>query len=72
MKGDMDEASYLMEEIRDLPKDKMGQLISFARFLKTEAKSYDPFYSPENQALLRRSIADAEAGRLTVRELIED
>ena len=32
---------------------------------------YDPFYSEKNQARLKRSIADAEAGKLTVRELIE-
>jgi DNA-damage-inducible protein J len=31
----------------------------------------DPFYSEENQARLARSIADAEAGRVTVHELIE-
>ncbi len=30
----------------------------------------DPFYSPENQARLRQSIEDAEAGRLTEHELI--
>ena len=33
---------------------------------------YDPFYSEENQARLARSIADAEEGKLTVHELIED
>jgi DNA-damage-inducible protein J len=32
---------------------------------------YDPFYSDKNQARLARSIADAEAGRVTVHELIE-
>ena len=32
----------------------------------------DPFYSEENQARLARSIADAEAGKLTVHDLIED
>jgi len=32
---------------------------------------YDPFYSEKNQARLARSIADAEAGKLTVRDLIE-
>jgi len=32
---------------------------------------YDPFYSDKNQARLARSIADAEAGKLTVHELIE-
>ena len=33
---------------------------------------YDPFYSEENQAELKRRIDDAEAGRnLTVHELIE-
>lgn len=32
----------------------------------------DPFYSPENQAELRRRVADLEAGRnVRVRELIE-
>jgi len=32
---------------------------------------YDPFYSEKNQARLARSIADAQAGKLTVHELIE-
>ena len=32
---------------------------------------YDPFYSERNQARLARSISDAEAGKVTVRELIE-
>ncbi|MCL1917394.1 MAG: type II toxin-antitoxin system RelB/DinJ family antitoxin [Peptococcaceae bacterium] len=33
---------------------------------------YDPFYSEKNQARLARSVADAEAGRITAHELIED
>jgi DNA-damage-inducible protein J len=32
---------------------------------------YDPFYSEKNQARLIRSIADAEAGKFTVHELIK-
>jgi DNA-damage-inducible protein J len=32
---------------------------------------YDPFYSEKNQTRLARSIADAEAGRVTVHELLE-
>ena len=32
---------------------------------------YDPFYSENNQARLARSIANAEAGRVTVHELLE-
>ena len=32
---------------------------------------YDPFYSEKNQARLARSIAAAEAGKTTVRELVE-
>ena len=32
---------------------------------------YDPFYSEKNQARLARSIADAEAGKVTIHELIE-
>ncbi len=32
---------------------------------------YDPFYSEKNQARLARSIANAEAGRVTVHELLE-
>jgi len=31
----------------------------------------DPFYGEKNRARLARSIADAEAGKVTVRELIE-
>lgn len=33
---------------------------------------YDPFYSEKNQARLAKSIADAEAGKLTVHDLIEE
>jgi len=33
---------------------------------------YDPFFSEKNQARLARSIADAEAGKTTVHELIEE
>jgi len=32
---------------------------------------HDPFYSEKNQARLAQSIADAEAGKLTVHDLIE-
>jgi DNA-damage-inducible protein J len=32
---------------------------------------YDPFYSEKNQIRLARSIANAEAGRVTVHELLE-
>ncbi|MBQ7262234.1 MAG: hypothetical protein IJR14_00800 [Synergistaceae bacterium] len=32
----------------------------------------DPFYSPSNLAVLRQSIRDADEGRLTRHELIED
>jgi DNA-damage-inducible protein J len=32
---------------------------------------YDPFYSEKNQARLARSIADAEAGRVTAHDVIE-
>jgi DNA-damage-inducible protein J len=32
---------------------------------------YDPFYSEKNQARLAKSIAGAEAGKVTVHELIE-
>ena len=32
---------------------------------------YDSFYSEKNQARLARSIADAEAGKVTAHELIE-
>ena len=33
---------------------------------------HDPFYSEKNQERLARSIADAEAGRVTIHELIEE
>ena len=32
----------------------------------------DPFYNEKNQERLARSIADAEAGKVTVHELIEE
>jgi len=33
---------------------------------------YDPFYSEKNQARLARSVADAEAGKVTVHPVSED
>lgn len=33
---------------------------------------YDPFYSEKNQARLAQSIADAEAGKVIVHDLIEE
>jgi len=33
---------------------------------------YDPFYSEINQERLARSIADAESGKVTVHELIQE
>ncbi|MCL2137751.1 MAG: type II toxin-antitoxin system RelB/DinJ family antitoxin [Coriobacteriia bacterium] len=33
---------------------------------------YDPFYSVKNQARLAHSIADAEAGKVTIHELLDD
>jgi DNA-damage-inducible protein J len=33
---------------------------------------FDPFYGEANQARLARSIAHAEAGQVTVRNLLED
>jgi DNA-damage-inducible protein J len=33
---------------------------------------FDPFYTEKNQARLARSIAHAEAGKVTVHELAED
>ena len=32
---------------------------------------YDPFYNEKNQARLARSIADAQAGKVTIHELID-
>lgn len=32
----------------------------------------DPFYSKENMAVLRRSIQEADAGKLTAHDLIEE
>jgi len=32
----------------------------------------DPFWNEENQKILQRAIADAEAGKLTPHELIEE
>jgi DNA-damage-inducible protein J len=32
---------------------------------------YDPFYSEKNQTRLAKSISDAEAGKVTVHEMIE-
>ena len=33
---------------------------------------FDPFYNEKNQMRLARSIADAEAGKLTIHEIIEE
>ena len=32
----------------------------------------DPFYNPENMKIVRQSIKEAEEGKLTVHELIEE
>ena len=61
--------------------DEMGMNMTtaFTIFTKTVVRlgkipfeiSVDPFYSPENMERLRKSIANAEAGRLTYHDLIE-
>jgi len=33
---------------------------------------YDPFYNEKNQTRLARSIADAQAGKVTIHELIDE
>ena len=40
--------------------------------IKIPIEIYDPFYNDKNQARLAKSIADAEAGKLTIHELINN
>ena len=67
-----------VEMIYDMPEDKIVYVVNLLNGLKGlfysneyAVKEKDPFYSKKNQKRLARSIADAEAGRVTVHELIE-
>jgi len=40
--------------------------------LKAKADKTDPFFNPENMKIVRQSIKEAEEGKLTVHELIEE
>ena len=70
---DIKESAEIM--FRDLGMNLSTAFNIFARQALRQGKIpfeiHDPFYSEKNQARLARSIADAEAGKITVHELIE-
>jgi hypothetical protein len=77
--------SDLLASIRDMGRHARGEPVTDAREAQIEAPDVkalrqgkipfeisDPFYTEKNQARLARSIAHAEAGKVTVHELAED
>lgn len=71
-----------LKEKADMLFDELGlnMTTAFNIFIKTAVRqkgipfelSIDPFYSNSNMKVLKDSIADADAGKLTAHELIED
>ena len=71
-----------LKQEADVLFDKLGLNMStaFNIFIKTAVRqkgipfelTLDPFYSESNLKVLRSSIKDAEAGKLTPHDLIED
>lgn len=64
----------LIKKVEDLPEPYINKVSKYIKKLlhkknKTN-KKFDPFYSEENQAILRRSIKEAEMGMLTEHDLI--
>ena len=59
------EAISLIDEV---PTDKLGKLIDV---LKNFIHDEDPFWSEENQAELKRRIADVERGNAVAHNIIE-
>ena len=70
-----------LKERADILFDELGlnMTTAFTIFVKAAVRqqglpfelSIDPFYSEKNMRVLRESIRDADAGRLTEHELIE-
>jgi len=71
-----------LKEKADSLFDELGlnMTTAFTIFIKTAIRqqgipfdlSLDPFYSERNMKILRESIRDADMGKLTEHELIED
>jgi len=71
-----------LKEKADSLFDELGlnMTTAFNMFIKTAIRqqgipfdlSLDPFYSERNMKILRESIRDADMGKLTEHELIED
>ena len=71
-----------LKEKADILFDELGlnMTTAFTMFVKAAVRqngipfevNIDPFYSERNMAVLRASINDADAGKLTEHELIED
>lgn len=71
-----------LKEKADSLFDELGlnMTTAFTIFIKTAIRqqgipfdlSLDPFYSERNMKILRESIRDADLGKLTEHELIED
>ena len=69
-----EKAEFLFDELG------LNMTTAFTMFLKTAVRqrgipfdlNIDPFYSEKNMKILRESIRNADEGKLTAHELIED
>ena len=74
---DEDVKRDMEQTCKDLGMNMTTAFTIFAKKMGRERRipfevSVDPFYSEENLAHLRRSLAELDAGKGTVHELIED
>ena len=66
-----EERKRAMRLLQNIPEDKLLYVIGFLEGASIP-ENKDPFYSPENMARLKRSIAQMEATGGTVHEVIYD
>ena len=56
----------------DIPEDLRSNKVYILNIKSNDEPNIDPFYSEKNMNVLRESIRDADAGKLTEHELIEE
>ena len=66
-----EERKRAMRLLRSIPEDKLLYVIGFLEGASIP-ENKDPFYSPENMARLKRSIAQMEATGGTIHEVVYD
>lgn len=66
-----EERKRAMRLLRNIPEEKLFYVIGFLEGTSISEHT-DPFYSPENMARLKRSIAQMEATGGTVHEVVYD